>query len=237
MDMFQMVHEASTGHAGALGRQVTVDQASTLPGTTLPGTEVLVDALELADQNGQVNLRAVGSRDAGGASFVPVTLSYRPDGTYKSANDSVSYDHAGLIAAAQAGTLVVTLTGHLPQNHGDEAYPMPLLSVTTTGDANGTNPAIPMGENPMTIAGIDVRDDARVYVDGVLDTGATVTCQGGFNATTHLCDSQVITVALTDPGANGAHFLQLQNPKGPMSPEFPYCPAGTLINCTANFQN
>ena len=63
-DIFQMIEEASTGHGGSLGRQLTLNPRSTSP-AALPLTHLVLDALELADSRGTVNLRVAGSRMVG----------------------------------------------------------------------------------------------------------------------------------------------------------------------------
>nr|MDJ0867460.1 hypothetical protein [Myxococcota bacterium] len=113
-NLFQMFEEASVGYSGALGRQVTLDAAST-SGPALAATQAIVDALEAADENGLVNLRAVGVLDTG-SGLAPTTLSYRGDaGNLVYKKNATELTHAQLIAAAQAGNAVLTLTGALRQ--------------------------------------------------------------------------------------------------------------------------
>jgi len=227
MDMIQMIEEASTGHSGALGRQVTLNPATAVA-PELTATEAVIQALEDADARGQVNLRAVGTR-WNGVSFAWIELSYRDDGTYKNANDSISYTRPQLVAAAAAGDLVVTLTGTLPQNFGAETHRQPLLSVVGTADGATGNPDLPVlpGDNPMTLRAIDVRADATILVDGEVVSGS-YTCVGG--SFTPYCDSQEIELTLAALPPGGLHLLQLQNPGGPLSVEFPICHADPNVN-------
>jgi YVTN family beta-propeller protein len=229
-ELFQMFEEASTGFSGALGRQVTLRQETTTGGA-LADTEAIMDALEDAADRGSVNLRAVGARNLG-SFWVNDTLSYRPaTQDYRSANDAVIFDHAGLLALAQAGNLVTTLTAALPENFGSD--PQPLLSVTTTGAGATGNPDLPVlpGDNPMTLVGIDVHQDADVIVNGLV-VSASLSCVGGsFTGSPPLCDSQTVEIDLTSiPSPNGLHLLQVQNPLGPLSPELPIC-VGAPGNC------
>ena len=89
LPMLAMLEEASTGHSGALGRQITLDAVSAAPGSqALADTHALLDVLEAADARGSVNLRVKGRRQAASA-MVSVTLSYRAaEDLYKSGNDA-----------------------------------------------------------------------------------------------------------------------------------------------------
>jgi YVTN family beta-propeller protein len=219
--MIEMLEEASTGHSGALGRQVTLNSATAVA-PELTQTEAVIQALETADERGLVNLRATGTRQQGG-SFLWTTLSYRQDGTYKNAGGSVSLTRAQLIAEAAAGTAVMTLTGAMGQNFGAETHRQPLLSVTSTADVTTTGPAIPIlpGDHPMDLIGIDVRGDAQILLNGEV-VGGTIACTGG--SFTPYCDSGVVQITLDSvPATNGLYRLQLQNPGGPLSVEFPVC--------------
>jgi len=227
--MIQMLEEASTGHSGALGRQVTLN-AATAVAPELADTEGVISALELADDRGLVNLRATGARRQSGV-FLWTTLSYRDDGTYKSATDGLSLTRAELIAEAAAGNAVMTLTGALPGNFGAETHRQPLLSVATTADvAPLGSPALPIlpAGNPMSLIGIDVRGDASILLDGEVVAG-TILCTGG--SFTPYCDSGLIEIALdTVPAANRLYLLQVQNPGGPLSVEFPICRDDLSVN-------
>jgi hypothetical protein len=224
--MFQMFEEASTGFSGALGKQVQLNQATTVAGPTLTATLNVLNALQTADNRGSVNLRGHGRR-----SGAPIQLSYRaPTNDYRNGNDSVILTQAQLVAEAQAGTLNLMLTAALSANFGNDDYRQPLLSITNLGDANGTNPAIPFlpGANPMQLRGIDVRGDATIFVNGAPVAG-TIGCVGG--SFTPYCDSEVISLNLANPNlGSGLHMLQVQNPKSALSVELPVC-GGTLNSC------
>lgn len=227
IDMFQMFEEASTGHSGALGRQVTLNTATAVA-PELAATEAVIDALEAADARGQVNLRATGSRLVNG-NWIWQTLSYRDDGTYKNANDAQSLTRAQLIAEAAAGDAVMTLTGALPRNFGSGDHRQPLLSVATNAQGPLGNPDLPLlpQDDPMTLAAIDVRGDASILVDGQLVSG-TLTCDGG--SFTPYCDSGQVIVDLAVVPPAGLHLLQVQNPGGPLSAELPIC-SGQVGDC------
>ena len=220
-DIIEMFEEASTGQSGALGRQVTLN-AATVSAPELPATEAVIQALEDADGRGQVNLRAVGARFTGGA-FLWTTLSYRSDGTYKSADGTLSLTRADLIAEAAAGTAVMTLTGTLPQNFGLDTHRQPLLTLLTTGQGPLGNPDLLLlpGDHPMDFAAIDIRGDAQIVLDGAV-VGGTITCTAG--SFTPYCDSGQVQITLdTLPTVEGLHMLQVQNPSAPLSVEMPIC--------------
>ncbi|NNL64685.1 MAG: hypothetical protein HKP30_00440 [Myxococcales bacterium] len=226
LDIIQMAEEASTGFSGALGRQVTLN-ANTASLPELTETEAVLDALEAADLAGQVNLRAVGSRNVNGT-FLWQIFSFRSDGTYKNASNAISLTRAELITEAAAGFAVLTFTGALPQNYGVSTHRQPLLGVTTTADGNTGNPDLPHlpADNPMTLQGIDVRSDAVIIVDGDVVSGS-ISCTGG--SFTPYCDSEVISLTLSVVPPEGLHLLQVQNPNGPLSVEMPICVDNTGV--------
>jgi hypothetical protein len=224
--MFQMFEEASTGYSGALGRQVQLNVASTT-GPALAATEGLLALLEAADQNGSVNLRGVGVRDA-----APLVLSYRADGTYKNGSDALSLTRAELLAEAQAGTLSMAFTAALRRNFGKDTHRQPLISVSSNGDGNGTNPDIPLlpADNPMTLRAVDVRGDATIFWDGA-PIGGTLSCVGGSFAP--YCDSGLVQIDLVGlpPVDDELHLLQVQNPGAGLSAELPVCLGANIAGC------
>ncbi|RIL06420.1 MAG: hypothetical protein DCC71_06835 [Proteobacteria bacterium] len=228
-DIWQMIEEASTGYSGAIARQVALNLRTT-SGAALAETETLLAALELADGRGLVNLRGTGVRNA-----APITLSYRPDGMYKNDGQTVVLSRAQLLAEAQAGTTLLTMTGALRsgQQVPGTGVPQPLLAVGTgtgvTGDpplrtltAGGGDPA------PMTFTGTDVRSDAIVFLDGAPLAGATLACSAGVNG--EFCTNGNVAVDLPSTPSAGLHLLQVLNPTGPISNEMPVC-VGTQTQC------
>jgi hypothetical protein len=220
LDMFQMFEEASTGQAGALGRQVTLSTATT-SGGALAATEATLDQLEAADGLDLVNVQGTGRRYG-----LPVKVSYQaPSNDYLVGN--VMLPRAQLLAEAQAGNLLLTLTAFLPANFGSDQYQQPLLAPNSNADDAtfvSWNPDLPIlpGDNPVNLRGFDVRGDALIYVDGQRVAG-TITCQNGgtFNP---FCTSERIRLTLAQiPAGDGPHLLQLQNPKGPLSNELLIC--------------
>jgi hypothetical protein len=237
LNMFQMFEEAGTQFPGATGRQVTLNERTT-GGGLLADTENMMNALEEADFDGLVNLRAVGVRNGAG-----VVLSYRSEASaYRNQNDTLALSHAQLLAEAQAGTTTVTLTGALRSGYGSPLYPQPLLSTATVGIGATGDPPLPNittgGANPpaFSVRGVDVRSDAVVLVNGV-QVAATLSCTAGTSGSfcvapggyTGSGGSVSIDLAAR-PTPDGLYLLQVQNGPGPLSNELPIC-VGAASGC------
>jgi YVTN family beta-propeller protein len=222
--MFQMFEEASTGTSGATGRQVTLSVDTTTGGSET-ATYALLDDLEAADERGVINLHGNGIHNG-----TPVSVSYKSDiDLYQVGPDQLT--RAQVETAAETGTLLATLTARLPKNFGKDSHPQPLLAPDTTADGATGNPDLPVlpGDNPMTLAGIDVLQSPQILVDGAVVSGS-VACVGG-GAFTPFCDSEVVQITLSaTPTPDGLHLLQVQNPDGPLSNEMPIC-VGAVSGC------
>jgi YVTN family beta-propeller protein len=224
LNSFQMFEEASTGYSGATARQVTLNTAT----AGLSATNDLVTRLETADARGVVNLRASGLRNG-----APILLSYRGETggtTYKDA--SVELSHAQLLAEAQAGTLLVTLTAHLRSAAAD---PQPLISPNGVGNGTTGDPPLPnlssggSSDPPaFSVFGTDVMSAARIFVDGAPATGATLGCSAGVSGA--FCNEGAVSIDLLVKPASGTHVLQVQNPSGRLSNEMPFC-VGSAGGC------
>jgi hypothetical protein len=185
----------------------------------------LLDQLEAADALDLVNLQG-GGRRAGQlvrASYQAATDDYMVG--------SVVMSRAALVGEAQAGVLVLTLTSFLPANFG--LHLQPLLAPTGIG-GDGTisnwNPDVPVlpNDHPFNLQGIDVRGDALLYVDGQRVAG-TIQCVNGGSFTPY-CSSQRVRITFAQlPTGDGPHLLQVQNPKGPLSNEFPICVGSAAV--------
>jgi YVTN family beta-propeller protein len=212
-NIFKMVQHMSTGTSGAVGRQVTLNGAGS--------DYALLDDLEAADSKDVINLRGDGVHNG-----TPVTVSYIGATLYQVGGSVLT--RGQLETDVNAGDLIATVTAHLPINHGSD--PAPALSVDTTDDGTTGNPDLPVlpGDNPMTLAGIDILDSGQIIVDGQVVAGS-LSCVGG--SFTPICDSGTVEITLNaTPSPNGLHLLQWQNPKGAISNELPIC-VGTLVNC------
>jgi YVTN family beta-propeller protein len=228
-DMFQMFEEASAGHSGALGRQVSLTTATT-NGARQAATESLLLALEAADDRGGVNLRGWGLR-AG----APVTVSFSSGQWDVGPSDTLS--HAAFFAEAQTGQLVITVTAQLPPNVGSDASRPPLLFTAGAGTGATGDPPLPViptsptNPNAITLGALDVLAAPRVLVDGA-NVAATVACVGGagFDPWCSALEGETLSVDLAALPATGTRLLQVQNPNGSLSPELPIC-IGAVTGC------
>jgi YVTN family beta-propeller protein len=231
--IFQMLEEASTGFSGAVGRQVTLSQATTTGGA-LAATDTLLTQLETADARGLVNLRGTGRYGSN------VTISYRAATNDYQIGGSVM-THGDLITQAQAGTLIATLTGFLPKNFGSPTHPQPLLAEGSTncGGVNTGDPPIPAfshsgGSVTCTVTGTDIRcggtsgpcTEPILYVDGQPVAGSLSCTRSG-----DFCANGNVSFTLNARPAQGLHVLQVQNPLGPLSNELPICSSSTVSAC------
>ena len=215
-NIWRMVVESATGFAGSFARQLTLN-AST---AAAPETTAMLRALEIAAKDGAVRLQAEGVR-IDGDETEPLALAYRA-GAYRPRNDVPGrYSRADLLAAAEAGELLLTLTGRAGAN-ATAAHAQPALW-----------PAAPIQtqthalEVPMLAADLTLRISARhlaaepaIFVNGRRVEGE-VRCEDG---ALPYCASEVALVSLgAAPRANrgwyGLHFLQLQNQDGLFSNE------------------
>ncbi len=225
-NFIQMTEEASNGHSGALGRQVTLN-TSTTGGGSLAATESLLASLEAADARGAVNLR--GPALFQGATAV---LSYHaPTNQYRL--DAINKTRAQVLADAQNGLLLATLTAHL-RSGVNESKPQPLIAPVSancgTGNGPTGDPALPSG-SVLAIEGKHVTAAHTVIVDGVVDAGASIAVGGGAACALAGEDSVAtdqLTVTLSSSPSNGMHLLQVQSADGLQSNELPFCvPSGS----------
>jgi YVTN family beta-propeller protein len=227
-DLFQMFEEASTGYSGAVGRQLTLNTAT----ATLPATEALLADLEAADTRGVVNLR--GRTLRAGAS---VDLSFDAVNVrYVVGTGSVTLTRAALLAEAQAGTTLATLTAHLRSGVTNGRQP---LLATTGAIGNGLvgDPPLPRLASlhpPFNVAATDVSSTATVVVDGQ-PVSAVLTCAAGVTA--GFCNNGTVSIDLAArPTPDGLHLVQVQNPSGLLSNELPLCvaPGTSLALCLSD---
>jgi len=210
LDIFQMFEEASTGFSGALGRQVTLNTRTTNGGLAA-ATEALLAALEAADTRGVVNLRGEGQRS--GAS---VSISFK-DPSYKVGG--VSLTRAQLLAEAQAGTLLATLTAQL-RGAVTEEVPQPLIAPVGAqcGTGNGAtgDPALPTGSS-FQLDAAHVAVTHVVFLNGQ-PTSATIQDLGA-SACQQAATQRIQISGLTRTG--GLDILQIRNEAGLLSNELP----------------
>jgi YVTN family beta-propeller protein len=218
-DMFEMFEEAATTTSGALGRGLTLNQD-----TDTAANLALLDDLEAAHERGVVTLFGEGVHFG-----KKVTVAYAGGGMWKVGSNTQT--RALVEQEVAGGWLRFTITAHLPLNVGQPEHPQPLISMAPgTGATDSDFPQLTGGTagNPMTLVGLDVREDARILWDGQPD-GGSVNCGGG-GSFAPLCTSQQVVVSLAGSYGNGLHLLQLQNGDGPISNELPVC-VGNLNGC------
>ena len=216
LDIFQMFEESGTGHSGATGRQVTLNTRTT-HAPFAADTEALLEQLEDADLRGVVNLRGHGLLGAG-----PVTLSYLQASDEYQVN-GLKYTRAELLAEAQLGGLLATVTAHL-RNGVSESTPQPLIAPpgANCGSSGPTgDPALP-GAGPIDLEAKYVGTTSRVFVDGAHDAGASIALLGG----SPVCGSDSVVpdrirIQLGSAPASGTHVIQVQSPAGLLSNEVP----------------
>ena len=215
-NIWRMVVEGGTGFAGSFARQLTLN-AST---AAAPETTAMLRALEIAANDGAIRLQAEGVR-LGDDETEPLALAYR-DGAYRNRGDVAGrYSRADLLSAAEAGEMLLTLTGRAGTN-ANPAQAQPALW-----------PAAPIQtqtramEVPLLAADLTLRVSARhiaaepaIFVNGRRAEGE-VACEDGLLPS---CTSDIAIVRLdAAPRANkgwyGLHFLQLQNEDGLFSNE------------------
>jgi hypothetical protein len=216
LDIFQMFEEASTGHSGALGRQVTLNTRTT-NGALEVATETLLLGLEAADIRGVVNLRGSGLR-AG----VPVTLSF---GGIHYLVGSDFLTHTQVMDEAQAGTLMVTLTAQL-RGGINENVPQPLIAPIGAQCGTGTgatgDPALPVGGN-FQVEAAHVTAGNRVFLNGE-PTLATITLLGNSSSCTPTegqVTPQLIAIDGLSPSGAAVDLVQIQSTSGLLSNELP----------------
>jgi hypothetical protein len=229
---FQMFEEASTGHSGALGRQVTINSATAAGAPSSPADDLLAP-LEQADERGLVNLRGHGVRNS------HVVISYDPSSNptnpYKVGDARLS--RAAMMAEALTGDLVATLTAHL-RSDVSEATPMPLLSVpgascdtqTTAFNTTSSDPRLPLlstGNLAMALESKYVTSSDEVYLDGEPAVAPTLPTEAiEVTGSTPFCDDAItpdqITVTLGTLPTTGPHVIQIRS-GGLLSNELPIC--------------
>ena len=225
MDIWQMVEESSTGTSGATGRQLTLNSMTAFDASVVQ----LMGELEAADARGVVNLRAVGRRLQAN-----ISLTYRANGRYE--NATLSFSPAELLAEAQTGQTLVTLTAALRENVGTSRQPLiadfggPFSGVIDDPNlphiaSGASNPA------PVSVTGTDVDQNAVVFLDGQIAAGATISCSSG--TTGAFCTDGLVQIDLASRPADGPHLLQVQNPGGLLSNDLPLC-VGAANGCLSD---
>jgi len=219
--IFLMFEEASTGHSGAVGRQVTLSAATT---AGCPSCEVedVLDQLELADERGVVNLRGRALRGS-----LKSQISYlENEDVYAVGNDKMT--RTDLIALAQSDDLVATLTGHL-RSGVTALAPQPLIAPEGANCGTGTgatgDPDLPT-TTTFTLEAKHVAAGNPVFVDGAPVPSASLTVLSGTPSCSTPDGQQPvgdtrIQIDLGTSFASGTHLVQVKNGAGLLSNELP----------------
>ena len=210
-NIWRMVLETSSGFAGSFARQLTLNEIT----AAAPQTSTILRQLEAAAKDGAILLQAEGIR-LGDDADEPVAVEYRAGAYRNRGGVAARYSRGDLLAAAEAGDLVLTLTGragaNATANHAQPALWPDLPIQAQTGSLE-----VPLLAEDLTL-GINARHVApepSIFLNGRRVDGA-VACDSG---TLPSCDNEVALVTLAAPprtnsGWYGLHFLQLQNADG-----------------------
>jgi len=205
--VWDMVLQASTGFAGAFGRQVTIDR--TTAGDRL--ARELLAALEDAVADGAVIVRGEGTWAAEGGER-PVTVALRADergvAYLIDGGDGAGLPREAILEAAAEGRLAVTFTAR-----GGPGAAAPQPALWTQGELHAQRgrqrfPRLVGDERLLTMSGRHVAAGAVALVDGRRADGSV------------RLDGDTVVVELAATPSDGMHLLQVQNPGGPVSNDF-----------------
>ena len=170
-------------------------------------------------------------RGNGLSTGAPITLSYLAASNVYQVG-SVQMTRAALIAQAQLGSVIATLTAHL-RSGVYETTPQPLLAPVgaNCGSSGPTgDPALPSGTS-FTVEGKYVTATDPVFVDGQPVPTATIGVAAGASCATNTgLATHTLSIALNTTPANGMHLLQVQSGTGLLSNEVPFC-VGSTAGC------
>ena len=220
-NVWQMVQEGSTGFGGAFGRQLTLNTVTASQDQTME----LLEALEQADLQGAVQLQAEGIR-FGEAGAERLRLAYA-NGAYERRGSGIAttFSRESLLADAQAGRVLLTLTGRAGANAGpghaqpaiwaaDIPIQQMILSIGMV--ERMAFPTLRAGE-AMRISARHIQPGVAIFINGQRQAGS-VECEVGVLPQ---CENEHVLVRLDEPPSeSGMHFLQLQNPRGLFSNDF-----------------
>ena len=210
-NIWRMVVEGSTGFHGSFARQLTLNE-NTAPA---PQTIAILRRLEAAAREGAIRLQAEGVRFADGERE-PLALEYRAS-AYRHRQDlSRRLTREELLAAAEAGDLLLTLTGRAGAN-ATPNHAQPGIWPAAPIQTQTRSMEVPfLAEDlALRISARHVEAGASVFVNGRRVEGE-LNCEAG--ALPH-CANEIAVVRLAAPpransGWYGLHFLQVQNRDG-----------------------
>ncbi|MYK45770.1 MAG: hypothetical protein F4029_06040, partial [Gammaproteobacteria bacterium] len=226
-DMYQMILEGSVGFSGSLGRQVTLSSTT----ARLTATTDLLIALEQSASEGGIVLQGEGIRLNDDGTSETLALQFQDDAYEDRDGSDASLAREDLLDQAAEGDVLVTVTGRLGY-YADYEHPQPTLRPVELP----TLPMFPGGRPadfpelyvnaPMRLRGGHIQQGAHVLVNGRRIHGSVV-CETG---TLPDCEDEVIVVELDElPTDAGLHLLQIQNPEGLFSNDFPFFVLGAPL--------
>lgn len=232
--MYQMILEGSVGAPGSFARQVTLN-ADTID---LDQTIDLLNALELADQEGAIVLEGQGILLTSEDDPVSIDLSFEGDKYQDRLDDLTEYSRDELLDLARDDELLVTLTAKFGTGV-DYEHPQPTIwpagfpiRLIFPGDRPQEFPEL-YDETEMRMRGDYIFEGANLYVDGRKVDG-TIRCETGELPD---CEDQIVLIDLAELPSTGGlliedfhvvadnatlHLLQVQNPEGLFSNDFPF---------------
>jgi hypothetical protein len=199
-DIWSFINEMSVGLPALLGRQIALDASNELDAGVGAQLTQMVNAAE------EGRITAVGSVGTLDWIYDPATDQWLPpSGAGKTTPQlrayAAGFGEGELVVTAQApGTLVA-----------GGAARQPLL--WSPGNPNLTTVAASSAATLQDVSQAYVDPAASVLVDGVRCAGCSIAISGG---------TVDITVSAT-PATTGVHVLQLHNPQGFASNEYPFC--------------
>ena len=220
-NLWQMIVEGSTGFSGSFARQTTLNPKT----ARRKETTDLLAALEQSAAEGGIVLQGEGSLADGDGHYRPVFLEYDGRRYQQRGDANQAYSREELLDLADSGDLLVTLTGRLG-GLADYAHPQPTiwsiqLPVRPKNPAGGRPMEFPeLHVNaPMRMRGRHIHNGAHIVVDG-RKVGGSVRAEEG---TLPDAKEDVIIVELAAlPASTGMHLLQIQNPEGLFSNDYPF---------------
>ncbi|MCY3859345.1 MAG: hypothetical protein OXG25_10620 [Gammaproteobacteria bacterium] len=232
--MYQMILEGSVGAPGSFARQVTLNSAT----ADADITEDLLGALELADQEGAIVLEGEGILLSSEGEPSIIDLSFEGDSYQDTLDNLTEYSRDELLDLALDDELLITLTARFGPGV-DYEHPQPTIwpagfpiRLIFPGDRPQEFPEL-YDETEMRMRGDYISEGASLYVDGRKVDG-TIRCESGELPD---CEDNIVLINLEELPSTGGleidginvvannatmHLLQVQNPQGLFSNDFPF---------------
>jgi YVTN family beta-propeller protein len=237
--IWEMVLQSSTGFHGAFSRQVTLNQQNVNEAHTLQ----ILDVLEVAAAEEAIELQGEGVEIVDGEPS-GLGIDYI-DGQYQVRDAGErSLSRASLLAAVEAGDIVVTLTGRMGVNAmADTPHPgiWEDAGIPMHVQAENVTLTFLSDENRLRLHARHLQDGALIFVDGHRVPGQVGCVSGSLPD----CDNELLEVQLAqDLAQGGLHFIQLMSPGGRISNDLMFYstqgPTETginLLNTGGNFDD